>query len=72
MKAGHSKNVWKISTVKKKINLLKFTVMTRVMGGGVTLTSDNPTPLFCKWCVYCLDTGYYTLYTIQAASLKPS
>ena len=67
MKAGHSKNVWKISTVKKKINLLKFAVMTRVRG-----TSDNPTPLFCKWCVYCLDTGYYTLYTIQAASLKPS
>ena len=35
MKAGHSKNVWKISTVKKKINLFKFTVMTRVMGGGL-------------------------------------
>ena len=67
MKAGHSKNVWKISTVKKKINLFKFTVMTRVMGGGLHWQVTTLLHYFVNgaYTAWIQGTIHYTLYRQQ-------
>ena len=67
MKAGHSKNVWKISTGKKKINLFKFTVMTRVMGGGLHWQVTTLLHYFVNgaYTAWIQGTIHYTLYRQQ-------